>query len=79
MLDARSYAADLASLNLTVPPDVAAKYTVTVTSDMTLTPPTYLVTADPTTAQNDRSCGVLTLDNAGVKTKSGTAALADCW
>lgn len=79
MLDARSYAADLASLNLTVPPDVAAKYTVTVTSDMTLTPPTYLVTADPTTAQNDPSCGVLTLDNAGVKTKSGTAALADCW
>ncbi len=80
MLDARSYAASLSTLNLTVPPEVAAKYAVTVTSDMSTTPPSYLVTATPGSAQNDAKCGTLTLNHLGAKTMSGTAsAVSDCW
>lgn len=77
MLDARSYAASLAALNMTVPDDVAAKYTVTATSDMTVAPPTYLVTATPQGSQatNDTKCGTLTLSHLGAK----TPATSGCW
>ncbi|MFV3330732.1 type IV pilin protein [Pseudomonas sp. NY15437] len=38
------------------------------------------LTATPTGAQaNDAECGTLTVDSSGVKTKSGSAALATCW
>lgn len=82
MLDARSYASSLTALNLTAPAEVAGKYDVTVTSDMTTTPPSYLVTATPIGSQlsNDTKCGTLTLNQVGTKTKSGTAStVADCW
>lgn len=82
MLDARSYASSLVALNMTTPADVAAKYTITTTSDMATTPPSYLVTATPqgSQASNDTKCGTLTLNQLGVKTKSGTAsAVSDCW
>jgi type IV pilus assembly protein PilE len=82
MLDARSYATSLAALTMTVPADVAPKYSFAVTADMTVTPPAYLVTATPLGAQatNDGRCAVLTLNNVGVKTKSGTASsVSDCW
>lgn len=79
MLDARSYAASLSALQLTVPADVAGKYTVTLAADMTTTPPSYLVTATPQGAQavNDAGCGNLTLNQVGAKTRSGSAG--SCW
>jgi len=41
---------------------------------------TFTLTATPQGAQTaDTRCGVLTLNQAGVKTKSGTGALSDCW
>lgn len=82
MLDARSYASSLTVLNMTAPTDVAGKYDVSVTADMTATPPTYLVKATPkgTQLSNDVRCGEVTLNHLGVKTKSGTASsAADCW
>lgn len=82
LLDARSYAASLATLNLSVPTDQAGRYTVTVTADMATTPPSYLITATPigTQLSADTRCGTLTLNHLGVKTKSGTAAaVSDCW
>lgn len=82
LLDARSYAADFATLNTAVPPEVARSYSFAVTSNMAATPPTYLITATPIGAQltNDTRCGALTLDNLGTKTQSGTAtSLLDCW
>ena len=81
LLDQRSYATTLAALNLTMPAEVASRYTVTVAADMTTTPPSYLVTATPIGAQlNDTRCGTLTLNHLGVKTHAGTAAsVADCW
>lgn len=82
LLDARSYAANLAALNIAVPTEVSGLYTITVTSDMTTTPPSYLVTATPIGSQlsNDTQCGTLTLDGTGAKTESGTAtAVSECW
>lgn len=77
MLDRRSYAADLATLNVTAPADVTANYTITVTSDMTTTPPSYLVTATPIGAQltNDTQCGTLTINHLGTK----APATSGCW
>lgn len=82
MLDSRQYAASLAATNLTLPTELSGKYTVTVTSDMTTTPPSYLITATPQGGQatNDTKCGVMTLNQRGVKTEAGTAnSAADCW
>lgn len=82
ILDSRVYAANLAATNLTAPAELTGKYTITVTSDMTTTPPSYLVTGTPTGAQatRDTKCGVLTLNHQGVKTEAGTASsAADCW
>lgn len=94
MLDSRVYAGGanaLTILGINMPADVAAKYTVTVACTMPTAVgdcaalgglPTYLITATPTPAHaaQDVKCGVLTLDQAGIKTKAGTAAsLKECW
>lgn len=80
MLDRRTYASDLASLNITVPADVLQNYTITTTSDMTATPPTFRVTGTPLPAQAaaDVKCGILYLDSTGVKSTS-TGATSACW
>lgn len=89
MLNARSYfavatgtAAEWTAVGITVPSDVSANYGFTVVANNAATPPTYTVSAAPsgTQASNDSKCGTLTLDNAGVKGKSGSAAsVASCW
>ncbi len=41
---------------------------------------TYTLTATPKGSQTrDTKCGTLGLNQAGTKTKTGTAALSDCW
>jgi len=72
LLDARRYADSNTTLGVSTPTEVASYYTVTVTADNTQTPPTHLVTATPIG-------GTLTYSQAGVKTKSGTGSVADCW
>lgn len=91
MLDARIYATALTDLKVTVPPEVASKYTFTVTCTMPVATgtctaaagtPAYVITGTPigTQLSNDAKCGTLTLNQLGTKTKSGTAsAVADCW
>jgi type IV pilus assembly protein PilE len=82
ILDARSYAANLAALNVPAPKEIDGKYAVTVTADMTTTPPSYLITATPQGAQavQDAACGTLTLNQTGTKTKSGAGTgVSDCW
>lgn len=39
----------------------------------------FTLTATPTGAQASDRCGTLTIDQAGVKTESGSANYADCW
>ena len=77
LLDARNYAvgsAALTALNVTVPTDVASKYTITVTAaDGTGTasvPPSYTITATPITGGPQVSDGTLTLTHTGAKTRT---------
>lgn len=79
LTDRRSYAADLASLQVSVPADVTTHYTVTI-ANVVASPPSYNVVATPTSAmQLLDACGTLTLSSAGVKSVSGTRSSADCW
>ena len=79
MLNARSYATTPAALGVTVPADVAANYTITITADNAGTPPTHHVEATPRGSQatNDAACGKLTLRSTGEKEQAGGAA--NCW
>jgi type IV pilus assembly protein PilE len=94
LLDARYFAGGasaLTDLSMTVPTEVSSKYTITVACTMpaavanctaAVGAPAYTITATPIGGQatNDTACAVLTLNSAGVKTKSGTAtSLSDCW
>lgn len=77
LLDARNYALGsgaLTALNVTVPTDVASKYTITVTaSDGTstaTTPPSYTIVATPVTGGAQVSDGTLKLTHTGAKTRT---------
>jgi type IV pilus assembly protein PilE len=81
MLDARSYATSIGSgsggLNYTIPTEASGSYSITVSANNAATPPTYTITAVPTTRQaaaDTTTCGVnLVLTSAGTKTPAG------CW
>ncbi|MDH5206715.1 MAG: prepilin-type N-terminal cleavage/methylation domain-containing protein [Hylemonella sp.] len=81
LLDRRTYAADLAALNMTVPADVAQNYTITTTPDMAVAPPVYSVKAEPigTQATIDTKCGTLTLHSITGKSVSTATPVASCW
>ncbi|CAN7550404.1 type IV pilin protein [Variovorax paradoxus] len=81
LLDARSYAADLAALNSSVPSHVSSNYTVTTPLKTGTTLPGFTVTATPIGSQlaRDTGCGTLTIDEAGTKTASGSKGVAGCW
>jgi type IV pilus assembly protein PilE len=79
LLDARSYAADLATLQMSTPPDVSRNYTITTAPKAGTTPPGFTATATPkgTQATRDAGCGNLSIDETGAKTASGGGAT--CW
>ncbi|KQU85428.1 pilus assembly protein PilE [Variovorax sp. Root318D1] len=81
LLDARTYAADLATLNSSVPSHVSSNYTVTTPLKTGTTLPGFTVTATPIGSQlaRDTACGTLTIDEAGTKTASGSRGVAGCW
>jgi type IV pilus assembly protein PilE len=86
MLNARcyfSYPTDAACAPpaVTIPTEVSANYTVTISASNTATPPTFTVTATPNASQlsHDAACKNLTLDNLGTKGISGTGTVANCW
>jgi type IV pilus assembly protein PilE len=71
LLDARAYAPDLATLQMTAPTDVSRNYgTITITPNAPNTPPTFSIRAHPTSAQQ-ASDGDLTLASDGTKGPSG--------
>ncbi|ROZ75821.1 pilus assembly protein PilE [Ramlibacter sp. WS9] len=76
-----SYPTDAACAppTITMPTEVSNNYTITITASNAATPPTYTLTATPTTNFSDPECGTLTLTNTGVKDKSGTGTVANCW
>jgi type IV pilus assembly protein PilE len=81
LLDARAYAADLATLNSSVPSHVSSNYTVATARKTGTTLPGFTVTATPIGTQlaRDTDCATLTIDEAGVKTASGNNGVAGCW
>jgi len=72
LVDRRAYAASIASLNVTPPADLAAKFTFTIaTADGP--PPTFTVTGQAIGEQVKDQCPTITLDNTGNRTPAG------CW
>lgn len=66
LLDARSYAADIATLSMTAPADVSNFYTLSITTSSA--PPAFTITATPVAGTRQEADGALTLDSSGAKT-----------
>ncbi len=67
LLDARTYAADLATLTMTPPVDISRNYTITIAA-LAGPPPSYTITATPVVGSKQEGDGNLTLDDLGNKT-----------
>jgi type IV pilus assembly protein PilE len=67
LLDARSYAADLSTLNVTTPTDVSSYYTITITVGDGA-PPSFAATATPISGSAQASDPTLTINSTGSKT-----------
>ena len=66
-LDKRGYAANLATLNMSPPPEVSRHYPATsIVITVTSPPPAFSITATPTSSQQSAD-GPLTLDSNGNK------------
>ena len=71
-LDNRAYAPDLATLQAPPPSNVSAYYAF-VLNTTAGPPPGFTITATPTGTQNRNNEPVLSIDQTGAKTPSGTA------
>jgi type IV pilus assembly protein PilE len=82
LLDRRAYAVSITGLpaanglGMTIPSSVSSFYAVTIATDNTTSPPSFVVTGTPSGAQTAEKCGTLTIDQRGTKTASGTGT---CW
>jgi len=65
LLDARSYASDLATLGMAAPADVSNFYTVTIAASAT--PPAFEIKATPVAGTRQAADGELTLHSDGTK------------
>jgi type IV pilus assembly protein PilE len=70
LLDVRSYSA-LATLNTTIPVDVSTYYTIAIVPAAG-PPPTFTASATPIAGTAQAGDVVLTINNTGVKTPTGT-------
>ncbi|AQV94106.1 pilus assembly protein [Cupriavidus necator] len=71
LLDARAYASSLAGLNVALPPEVSAYYTITITASAG-PPPAFTATATPIAGTSQAADVTLTINNAGAKTPTNT-------
>jgi type IV pilus assembly protein PilE len=70
LLDARAYAADLTTLNLTTPTDISTYYQISVTASEG-PPPNFTITATPVSGSAQASDVTLSIDNTGNKLPAG--------
>jgi len=68
LLDARSYAPDLATLGITTPSDVLAFYDAPVVATPVGARPTFTVTISPKTGTRQVPDGELSINSVGMKT-----------
>lgn len=54
-------------------------YTLSPTTLPATAVTTFTLTATPSGDQTNDRCGTLTINNTGLKTKSGSAPLSECW
>jgi type IV pilus assembly protein PilE len=74
--NAASSAAALTAARIpTTSSDNNASYNISVS----INPQDFTLTATPVTGFTDAKCGTLTLTNTGLKGKSGTDSLGNCW
>lgn len=80
-LTERFYSVNLSYLNAPGPAcDATVSRFYNVTFSAAPTARAFTLQAVPTTLQNDPKCGTLTMNQQGVRTRSGTAAqVSDCW
>ena len=71
LLDVRSYAPNVATLNTTTPVNVSSYYTIAI-APAAGPPPTFTASATPIAGTAQAGDVVLTIDNTGVKTPAGT-------
>lgn len=80
LVSQRSYTTSVTDLGVTVPTNVSDHYTVSITVDGSVTPPTFSVSAAPTGEQGQDSCGTLSIESSGLKGATvGGAAVSHCW
>ncbi len=70
LLDARSYAPDVATLNVTIPTAVSSFYTITIAAAAG-PPPSFTATATPIAGSVQATDYTLTIDDSGAKTPAG--------
>ena len=69
-----------AALPTTLSPKSATAGTASYTLDLPVqTTTTYTIRATPTGSFSDSLCGILKLDQTGLKSESGSGTLGDCW
>jgi len=89
LLDARAYAPDVTTLNVTIPADVSTFYTITICRAVGApcnapggTPPTFAAIATPKAGSAQASDYTLAIDSTGAKstfTGSSTAVTPSVW
>ena len=70
LLDVRSYAPNVATLNTTIPVNVSAYYTIAI-APVAGPPPSFIASATPIAGTAQAGDVVLTIDNTGAKTPAG--------
>ena len=76
LLDRRVYTDNLASLNYSLPAEIADDYVISFPAfDAAANPPAFSVRATPQGKQTKDKCGWLQITNVGAKTSQGTS----CW
>ena len=83
LLDRRAYGLSITDapasngLGMTIPSNVSLYYAVTIATDNTTSPPSFVVTGTPSGSQASLSrCGTISIDQRGVKTATVAGA---CW
>ena len=71
LLDVRSYAPDVVTLNTTIPVNVSTYYTIAI-AQAAGPPPTFTATATPKAGTAQAVDVTLTINNTGVTTPAGT-------
>ena len=82
LLDVRSYSAAStpAALGVAAQSDLSTYYGIAAAVDNTATPPTFTITATPTSAQSADKCGTLAVNQADQRTATyGGASVSGCW